>query len=172
MIEDVSCLFHFDEKRRFAAAKPIARPNAGENTVHQPDTCPFGRYKTTHLSHDDDECDLPEESALTRHVGPGNQRKLLALAVEQQIIRHKRFIPQAFQNRMAARPKFKYSRIVDDGLSGSDAAARRRRVTAGRRYVPPPVPSLAMREALQRCNHTACRTVAALPGPVSLPFRV
>lgn len=60
VIQNAGGFIHFHHKRTFALRNIVAGTYAGENLIHHPDFGTFHRYKTANLSHERNQCRLPQ----------------------------------------------------------------------------------------------------------------
>ena len=86
VVEDDRRLGHLNHKRTLTARDVVRRPHAGEDSIHDAEVRLTCRDKGAHLSHQHDEGGLPQECALTRHIGSGDHHDLVCLRVAEDII--------------------------------------------------------------------------------------
>ncbi len=86
VVQDVCRLVHLYHKGRLAHGNIIAGPHTGEYLIHQPDMGILRRYETADLSQQRNQCRLPQQSGLTRHIGTCYDNNLLGLAIQHHIV--------------------------------------------------------------------------------------
>ncbi len=85
LVEDRRGLDHLDHEGRAAAGQIVGRADAAEQPVDDADLGFGGRHERTDLRQQRDQRVLPQEGALARHVGAGDQPQPAVLALARQI---------------------------------------------------------------------------------------
>ena len=112
VVHDIRRLVHLDHEGRLAAGKIVARADARENAIDQPDLRARSRDKTADLRHQDDQRDLPDVGRFAGHVRSGDDGQPHPFAVEFGVVRHEFFLRQILvEHRMAP--------VADDELQRS-----------------------------------------------------
>ena len=107
----MSRLCHLHQEGGLTLRQIVRGSNPAKNLVHQPNSGAIGRYKGAYLSQQRNESSLPKVGALSRHVWPSNEGKILFLGKES-IIGNK--FPRGkvcLHHGMAASPDFRGSLI-------------------------------------------------------------
>src|SRR5260370_23216761 len=86
VIEDGSDFGHFDEERRAAAREIVAGADAREDAVDNGQLGLARGNEAADLRHQYNERGLAQIGGLAAHVGPGDEQKLLARRLEEQIV--------------------------------------------------------------------------------------
>ena len=118
MIQNRGDFAHFDKKGGPPAREIVARADARENAVGNGQFRLSRRNKAAHLRHQHDERGLPEIRGLAAHVGPGNEKKLLASRLEAKIVGNEALAllaQQFFDHRMAPADDEKFASRVELG---------------------------------------------------------
>ncbi len=105
VVENGGDFAHFDEERGAAAGEIVACANAREDAVDYGQLGLARGHERADLRHEDDERSLAQVGGLAAHVGAGDEQKLLARGLEEQIVGDEALAALAKQlldNRMAA----------------------------------------------------------------------
>ena len=89
VIEDICQFEHLDKEGALAARQVIERPDAGKDTVDDPDARVPGRHETAGLRHDADERCGPHVRGLPGHVCAGDDQDLVLTPREFHVIGNK-----------------------------------------------------------------------------------
>ena len=88
IIQNVSSLSHLHHKGRLSQRDIVAGSHTGEDLIHQTYSRTLSRNKTTHLSQQNYQSRLSQQSRFTSHIRTRNHHNLLFLGIEQHIIGH------------------------------------------------------------------------------------
>ena len=78
------------------------------------------RHEASDLRQEDNQCNLAEVGAFTRHVGSCEDHQPVALTVEGCVVGHEGQIPaELLDDRMAAFPNEDRAAFIDEGLDVS-----------------------------------------------------
>ena len=103
---------HLHHKRGLSAHQIVAGANASEQAVDNGEFGAARRHVAAHLRHELNESDLPQNGALTGHVGPGQHDHLRVFA-EREIIGNELLARHhALDHRMAARHDLHIEAVV------------------------------------------------------------
>ena len=86
VVDDAGCFIHFHHERTFPAAEVIGGAHPGKYLVGQRYPGGLCGNKAAHMSHQGDKRRLPQDGALTAHIGSGQDDDLLVAVVQDNIV--------------------------------------------------------------------------------------
>ena len=100
--QDVGGLLHLDHERRLAAQDLVARADAREDAVDEPELGLARRHEAAHLRHERDERHLAQEGGLAAHVRAGQHEEPRRAVAHRQVVRDERLAQHPLHDRVAA----------------------------------------------------------------------
>ena len=154
---------------------PLARMSPAPTRVKIRSTRPIarlgGRHEAPHLGHDDDERDLADVGGLARHVGPGDDQKAVAAAVQVDVVGNEALGKgHPLHHGVSAVADLDCVAVVDGGAAVVVLLGHLGKGRPSRRDRPGPRRSSGCAGSGRRCARGSRRT-ARTPAPAASPRR-